>query len=158
MTLQQKVLQMSGDTSWWDLLKLITIEKWKFNDHPIAAGADVRLAIPPIGFSDGPRGVVLGHSTAFPVAMARGASWDRELQRRFGDAVAREIRAQGGNLWGGLCVNLLRHPSWGRAQETLGEDPYLIGELSVPAMEAVQAHNVMGCAKHYALNSIEETG
>ena len=157
MTLQQKVLQMSGDTSWWDLIKLITIEKRKFNDHPITAGADVRLAIPPIGFSDGPRGVVLGHSTAFPVAMARGASWDRELQRRFGDAVAKEIRAQGGNLWGGLCVNLLRHPSWGRAQETLGEDPYLLGELSVPAMEAVQAHNVMGCAKHYALNSIEET-
>lgn len=157
MTLQQKVLQMSGDSSLWDLAKLVTIEKGKYNDYPIAAGADARLRIPPIGFSDGPRGVVLNHSTAFPVAMARGASWDRDLQRRVGDAVGKEIRAQGGNLWGGVCVNLLRHPSWGRAQETLGEDPYLLGELSVPAMEAVQAHNVMGCAKHYALNSIEET-
>ena len=56
-----------------------------------------------------------------------------------------------------MCVNLLRHPSWGRAQETLGEDPYLLGELAVPAVEAVQAHNVMACAKHFALNSIEET-
>lgn len=157
MTLQQKVLQMSGDSSWWDLVKLITIEKGKYNDCPITAGADTRLAIPPIGFSDGPRGVVLSHSTAFPVAMARGASWDRELQRRVGDAVGKEINAQGGNLWGGICVNLLRHPSWGRAQETLGEDPYLLGELSVASMEAVQAHNVMACAKHYALNSIEET-
>jgi beta-glucosidase len=157
MTLQQKVLQMSGDSSLWDLIKLVTIEKGKYNDYPITAGADARLAIPPLGFSDGPRGVVLNHSTAFPVAMARGASWDRELQKRVGDAVGKEIRAQGGNLWGGVCVNLLRHPSWGRAQETLGEDPYLLGELSVAAMEAVQAHNVMGCAKHYALNSIEET-
>jgi beta-glucosidase len=157
MTLQQKVLQMSGDTSLWDLVKLMTIEEGKYNDEPIRAGADRRLLIPPIGFSDGPRGVAMNHSTAFPVAMARGASWDRELQRRVGDAVAKEIRAQGGNLWGGLCVNLLRHPSWGRAQESLGEDPYLVGELAVAAMEAVQAHNVMGCAKHYALNSIEET-
>jgi len=157
MTLQQKVLQMSGDSSLWDLIKLVTIEKGKYNDYPITAGADTRLAIPPIAFSDGPRGVVLNHSTAFPVAMARGASWDRGLQKRVGDAVGKEIRAQGGNLWGGVCVNLLRHPSWGRAQETLGEDPYLLGELSVPTMEAVQAHNVMGCAKHYALNSIEET-
>jgi beta-glucosidase len=157
MTLQQKVLQMSGDSSVWDLVKLVTIEKGKYNDYPITAGADARLAIPPIGFSDGPRGVVLNHSTAFPVAMARGATWDRDLQRRVGDAVGKEIRAQGGTLWGGVCVNLLRHPSWGRAQETLGEDPHLLGELSVPAMEAVQAHNVMGCAKHYALNSIEET-
>jgi beta-glucosidase len=157
MTLQQKVLQMSGDSSLWDVIKLVTIEKGKYNDYPITAGADTRLAIPPIGFSDGPRGVVLNHSTAFPVAMARGATWDRDLQRRFGDVVGKEIRAQGGNLWGGVCVNLLRHPSWGRAQETLGEDPYLLGELAAPEVEAVQAHNVMGCAKHYALNSIEET-
>jgi beta-glucosidase len=157
MTLQQKVLQMSGDSSYWDLIRLITVEKGKYNDYPIAGGADTRLAIPPIGFSDGPRGVVMNHSTAFPVAMARGATWDRALQKRFGDVIAKEIRAQGGTLWGGVCVNLLRHPSWGRAQETLGEDPYLLGELSVPSVEAVQAHNVMGCAKHYALNSIEES-
>jgi beta-glucosidase len=157
MTLQQKVLQMSGDTSLWDLIKLATIEKGKYNDVPITAGADTRLAIPPIGFSDGPRGVVLNHSTALPVAMARAATWDRALQERVGDVVGKEIRAQGGNLWGGVCVNLLRHPSWGRAQETLGEDPYLLGELSVASMRAVQAHNVMACAKHYALNSIEET-
>jgi beta-glucosidase len=157
MTVQQKVLQMSGDSSSWDLIKLVTIEKGKYNDTPITAGVDKRLAIPPISFSDGPRGVAMNHSTAFPVAMARAATWDRALQRRVGDVVGKEIRAQGGNLWGGLCVNLLRHPSWGRAQETLGEDPYLLGELSVASMEAVQAHNVMGCAKHFALNSIEET-
>lgn len=157
MTLRQKVLQMSGDAWIGDMLELATVERWKYNDRPIAAGADRILAIPPIGFSDGPRGVVLDHSTCFPSAMMRGASFDRALQRRFGDVVAREIRAQGGNLWGGVCVNLLRHPSWGRAQETLGEDPYLLGELAVGAVEAVQAHNVMACAKHFALNSIEET-
>jgi beta-glucosidase len=157
MTLRQKVLQMSGDAWIGDMLGLVTVERWKYNDRPIPAGADRILAIPPIGFSDGPRGVVLGHSTCFPSAMMRGASFDRALQRRFGDVVAREIRAQGGNLWGGVCVNLLRHPSWGRAQETLGEDPYLLGELAVPAVEAVQAHNVMACAKHFALNSIEQT-
>jgi beta-glucosidase len=157
MTQRQKVLQMSGDTSYWELVRLITVEKGKYNDVPIEAGADTRLAIPPIAFSDGPHGAVLGRSTAFPVAMARGASWDRDLLGRVGDAVAKEIRAQGGNLWGGVCVNLLRHPSWGRAQETLGEDPFLLGELAAAEVAAVQAHNVMACAKHFALNSIEET-
>ncbi len=157
MTREEKVLQMSGDTAAWDLIKMVIVERIKYNDSPIGAGADTRLAIPPIGFADGPRGAVLGHSTAFPVAIARAASWDRDLQRRFGDVVAKEVRALGGNLWGGICANLLRHPSWGRAQETLGEDPYLVGELSVPIVEAAQAHNVMACAKHFALNSIEET-
>jgi beta-glucosidase-like glycosyl hydrolase len=157
MSLQQKVLQMSGDSTLLDLLKIVTIDRWKYNDEAIPAGADTRLAIPRLAFTDGPRGVVMRHSTCFPSAMLRAASWDRDLQRRFGDVSGKESRAQGANFWAGLCVNVLRHPSWGRAQETLGEDPYLIGELALPAMEAVQRHNVMGCAKHFALNSIEET-
>jgi beta-glucosidase len=157
MSLEQKVLQMSGDSTVWDVLKLITIDRGKYNDEAIPAGEDRRLAIPPLTFTDGPHGVVMRHSTCFPSAMLRAASWDRELQRRFGDVIAKESRAQGADFWAGLCVNLLRHPSWGRAQETLGEDPYLLGELGLPVMEAVQRHNVMACAKHFALNSIEET-
>ena len=59
----------------------------------------------------------------FPVSMARGATWDPELEERIGDAIGRELRAVGANLTGAVCVNLLRHPAWGRAQETYGEDP-----------------------------------
>jgi beta-glucosidase len=155
MTLKEKVHQMSGDTWLWDLVRLLTVEKGKYNDHAILAGNNRRLAIPPLAFSDGPRGVVMHHSTCFPAAMARGASWDLDLQRRVGDAIGQEIRAQGGNFYGGLCINLLRHPAWGRAQETYGEDPFLLGEMAVALMQGVQRHNVMGCAKHYAMNSIE---
>jgi beta-glucosidase len=54
-------------------------------------------------------------------------------------------------------VNLLRHPGWGRAQETYGEDPYLLGEMAAIMIEGVQRHNVMACVKHFALNSIEES-
>lgn len=157
MTLEEKVLQMSGDSSLWNLIRLITVERGKYNDYPIPAGEQKRLAIPPLGFADGPRGVVLGHSTCFPSAMARGASWDRSLQRSVGEVIGKELRAQGATLWGGVCVNLMRHPSWGRAQETLGEDPYLLGELAVPEVLGVQESNVMGCAKHFALNSIDQT-
>ncbi len=72
------------------------------------------------------------------------------------DAVGQELRAQGANLFGGPCINLLRHPGWGRAQETFGEDPYLLGEMAAATIEGVQRHNVMACAKHFALNSIDE--
>jgi beta-glucosidase len=155
MTLTEKVHQMSGDTGWWEMAKLITVERLKYNDSPILAGRNPRLGIPPVAFSDGPRGVIMHHSTCFPVAMARGASWDLDLERRVGDAIGQEIRAQDGNFYGGLCINLLRHPGWGRAQETFGEDPYLLGEMAVATLEGVQRHNVMACAKHYAMNSIE---
>lgn len=157
MTMGEKVQQMSGDTWLLDLVKLVSIERYKYNDRPIPSGRNRRLLIPPLQFADGPRGVVLGHSTAFPVAMARGASFDRKLEGRIADAIGQELRAQGANLFGGVCINLLRHPAWGRAQETYGEDPYLLGEMAAVMIEGVQRHNVMACVKHFALNSIEES-
>jgi beta-glucosidase len=60
----------------------------------------------------------------------------------------------GGNFFGGVCINLLRHPAWGRAQETYGEDPIPLGEFGAALVRGVQKH-VMACAKHYALNSME---
>ena len=156
MSLVEKVHQMAGDTWIWDLLKLVAFEHYKYNDRPIPSGRNVRLGVPPLLFSDGPRGVVLNHSTAFPVAMARGATWDRALERRVADAIGEELRAQGANFYGGVCINVLRHPGWGRAQETYGEDPYLLGEMATALIQGVQRHNVMACAKHFALNSIDE--
>jgi len=157
MSVVEKVHQMAGDTWIVDLIKIVTIDYFKYNDQPIPSGRNVRLGIPPLQFSDGPRGVVLNHSTAFPVAMARGASWDRALEGRVADAIGEELRAQGASVYGGVCINVLRHPGWGRAQETYGEDPYLLGEMATVLIRGVQRHNVMACAKHFALNSIEES-
>ena len=122
--------------------------------YPIGAGNE-RLGIPHLLFNDGPRGISKGNSTCFPVPMARGASFDVELERRIGDAIGRELRAHGGNLFGGVCINLLRHPAWGRAQETYGEDPFLLGEMGAALTRGVQHHNVVATPKHFAANSME---
>jgi beta-glucosidase len=156
MSLREKIAQLSGG-SFFTLVRL-GINRYLFGAFPnVYAGYNARLRIPPISFSDGPRGVVVGRGTCFPVAMARGASWDRELERRVGDAIGKEVRAAGANYFGGLCINLLRHPAWGRAQETFGEDPWLVGEMGVALMQGVQAHGVMACAKHFAVNNIENS-
>jgi beta-glucosidase-like glycosyl hydrolase len=125
-----------------------------YNRTPIPMGSVERLGIPGLLFADGPRGIVMGHSTAFPVSMARGASWDVSLEERVGHAIGLEMRAQGGNLFGGVCINLPRHPAWGRIQETYGEDPILLGEFGAALTRGVQ-RNGMAVAKHYALNSME---
>ena len=98
----------------------------------------------------------MGHATAFPVPMARGATFDPELERRVGDAIGIECRALGANLFAGVCVNVLRHPAWGRAQETYGEDSHLLGEMGAALVRGVQRH-VMACVKHFACNSIEDS-
>lgn len=128
----------------------------RYNGSPVVAGAVPRLGLPGIRFTDGPRGVVMHRSTAFPSSMARGATFDPELEARIGDAIGVEARAQGANLFAGICINLLRHPAWGRAQETYGEDPEVLAAMGVALTDGVQRH-VMGCVKHYALNSMENS-
>ena len=127
----------------------------KYNCRPCLSGGIKRLGIPAVAFSDGPRGVVMGRSTCFPVSMARGASFDDELEYEIGSAIADEVTAQGGNYFAGICINLLRNPRWGRAQETYGEDPYLLSRMGVALTKAVQEKGVIACPKHYAVNSIE---
>jgi beta-glucosidase len=120
----------------------------------VGAAQIPRIGFPGIQFADGPRGVVIEGSTAFPVSMARAATWDPDLEREVGAAMGLEARAQGANYSGAVCINLLRHPAWGRAQESYGEDPVLTGRMGVGLTEGLRP-NVMACVKHYALNSME---
>ena len=157
MTLEEKVDQLSGGGAFSAIRMGVRFALFKHSKpFPLFySGMNKRLGVPPIAFSDGPRGVTVSSSTGFPVAMARGASWDVDLERRVADVMGKELRASNSNFFGGLCINLLRHPGWGRAQETYGEDPFLLGEMGVALMEGVQQHQVMACAKHFAANSIE---
>lgn len=155
LTLKEKLGMLSGRQFFirngYDLF----INGQKYNCRPCIAGGVKRLGIPEVAFSDGPRGCVMGKSTCFPVSMLRGASFDSDLEYEIGSAIADEVTAQGGNYFAGICINLLRNPRWGRAQETYGEDPYLLSEMGVALTKAVQDKGVIACPKHYALNSIE---
>ncbi len=152
LTPAEKLGLLDGDIPFWDGIADMNVNG--YNRTPIPMGRVDRLGIPGLLFSDGPRGVVMGHSTAFPVSMARGATWDRELEERVGTAIGLEGRAQGANFFGGVCINLPRHPAWGRVQESYGEDPLLLGEMGAALVRGVQL-NMMAVAKHYALNSME---
>ncbi len=143
---------LDGDTPFWS--GVLRFARQGYGRTPQLGGAVERLGIPGLRFTDGPRGVTLGWSTCFPVAMARGATWDVQLEHSIGQAMGREARAQGANCIGAPCLNLLRHPAWGRAQETYGEDPMHVGALGAAFVHGVQEHT-MACAKHFALNSIE---
>ena len=152
LTRDEKIKMMSGDLPFWT--GMADMMGGGYADHPWVAGAVPRLGIPGVRFADGPRGVIMDGGTTFPVSMGRGATFDTELEERVGDVIGRELRAMGGNFFGGVCINLLRHPAWGRAQETYGEDPVHLGEFGAALVRGVQKH-VMACAKHYALNSME---
>jgi len=152
MTPDEKRWCLDGDVPCWAGLE--DLAAGGYHRRPFPAAVVERLGVPGFAFSDGPRGVVIGPATCFPVSMARGATWDVDLEERIGDAIGRELRAVGADLYGGVCVNVLRHPAWGRAQETYGEDPVHVGELGAALTRGVQRH-AMACVKHFACNSME---
>lgn len=145
MTLEERAAQMHGAS----ILP---------TDGLYYAGGLPALGVPTLKMVDGPRGVSsgTGSATAFPVGIARGASWDPALEKRVGEAIALEARAKGANVLLAPTINLLRHPGWGRSQETYSEDPFHMGALAVGFISGAQNH-LIASAKHFAVNSIEDT-
>ena len=109
----------------------VRIKGWQYRDGPRGLNLDAA------GRGEGQNRNQAGHhtcritatSTAFPAPVARGATFDVGLEYRIGMAMGDELVAANFSMLLVPCVNILRHPFWGRAQETYGEDTYLLGRI-----------------------------
>ena len=138
-------IQRSEDTA--------TIRGYRYRDasRGMNLGEDIDGAFATAGLVNNSH---VGFSTAFPVSMARGAAFDLDLEYAVGEAIGDEMQAAQQTLLLAPCMNLLRHPYWGRAQETYGEDPYQIGRLASAMVVGVQEH-IAANAKHYMGYDVE---
>lgn len=127
-----------------------------------------RVGIESRWLSDGPHGLrnqageadhlaveASERATCFPPAAALASSWDRDLARRVGAAIATEARTQGVSVVLGPGINIKRSPLCGRNFEYLSEDPVLAGELATAYVHGVQQHGVGTSLKHFAANNQE---
>lgn len=152
LSLEQKAAQLHGTVTFLQIMAM----GWNYGVVPYRMCDSAGSGVPPLFFTDGPRGATQQGSTGFPVSMARGATFDPELEQRVGDAIGVEARSHGSSFYAGVCINLLRHPGWGRAQETFSEDPFHMGEMGAALTRGAQRH-LMACVKHYAGNSVDNT-
>jgi beta-glucosidase len=132
-------------------------ENWWTIDFD-ATGAE-KVGLKDMPMRDGPRGVHRldnGKSTTFAVAEARAAAFDMDLEYRVGKAVAAEMKAFKYDVMLAPTMNVLRHPGWGRAQETYGEDPVLVGDMATAFVLGLQDNQMMACPKHFAVNNTED--
>ena len=142
LTVDEKVSLLAG-TDWWHTATV------------------PRLGIPPLKMSDGPAGVRGAHvsggppSASFPCGTALGATWDVDLVRRVGVALAAELDSKGAQLILAPTVNLHRTPLAGRNFECYSEDPYLTARLAVAYIEGVQSQGVGATVKHFVANDSE---
>jgi beta-glucosidase len=153
MTVEEKIEQLSGGNIIYNIAGITGLVSGSsgFNTPD-----NERLGIPGLKFTDGPRGVRIGNSTCFAVSESRAASFNTKLESKIGYAMGLEAAANGHNCLLAPCINVVRHPGWGRAQESYGEDTYLLGEMGKAFIEGAQK-TVMANAKHYAVNNIENT-
>ncbi len=117
-----------------------------------------RLGIPTEFTNEGIRGPCISGGTSFPAQLGLGCTWDRELISQIGRVTARENRSLGYTNTYAPILDLPRDPRWGRIVECYGEEPYLVSELGVRMVKALQANGTTSSPKHYALYAIPEGG
>jgi beta-glucosidase len=99
---------------------------------------ETRLGIPVLFHEESLHGYMATDATMFPQAIALAGTFDTDLVRRISTVIAGEVRARGVPLVLSPVVDIVRDPRWGRIEETFGEDPCLVAEMGVAAVEGLQ--------------------
>lgn len=147
MTLEEKAALVTGASNW--------------TTTPVE-----RLGIPEMVVSDGPHGVrrvedvssiaqVSLPATCFPTASCTASTWNVDLIKKMGEALAEECIALNVDVLLGPGANMKRSPLGGRNFEYFSEDPFLAGEMAVNFINGVQGKGVGTSLKHYAANNQE---
>lgn len=130
-----------------------------YDEHTRAAAGHIppidRLDIPQLTLVDGPLGVRSGEATAFPAALALGATFDTALANRFGTALGHEVQSASADVVLAPGCNLVRTPHNGRTFEYFSEDPHHSGQLTAATVRGIQATGAAATVKHYIANNQE---
>jgi beta-glucosidase len=113
---------------------------------------ETRLGIPIIAFDEALHGLVRNDATAFPQCIGLAATWDTAVVGKVGAAIGREARSRG--IRDVLCpvINLARDVRWGRVEETFGEDPFLMSEVTAVYVRSIEELGVVVTPKHLIAN------
>lgn len=151
MTLKEKAELVSGENYWYlHEVKKAGLPKIMLTDGPNGLRKQ--------NTEKRPDGIGLGNSvpsTCFPPAVTSACSWDKELLRLEGEAIAEECLAEKVSVILGPGVNIKRSPVCGRNFEYFSEDPYLSGVCATAFTNGVQSKGVGVSLKHFACNSQE---
>jgi beta-glucosidase len=124
-----------------------------------------RLGIPIMVHEESLHGQQTQDATNFPVPIGLASTWNENLMTEIFTNVAEEVRARGGHHVLAPVVDVTRDPRWGRTEETLGEDPFLISRLAVAQIKAYQGNSaylgknkVATTLKHFGVHGQSEGG
>ncbi|MGY4960184.1 beta-xylosidase/alpha-l-arabinosidase [Streptomyces sp. 900105245] len=109
-----------------------------------------RFGIPAVAHEECLAGFTAWRATAYPVPLAWGASFDPELVAEMGRRIGHDLRSAGVHQGLAPVLDVVRDPRWGRVEETIGEDPYLVGTLGTAYVRGLESAGVVATLKHFA--------
>ncbi|MCP4753276.1 MAG: hypothetical protein GY866_20490 [Proteobacteria bacterium] len=123
---------------------------------------ETRLGIPAICHEECLTGFMAQGATSFPSPLNFGSTWEPELIERVGDVIRRQMRSVGSHQGLAPVADVARDARWGRVEETVGEDPYLVGTMVTNYIKGLQGkdikNGVIATPKHFAGYSFSEGG
>ncbi|WP_262852112.1 beta-glucosidase family protein [Mumia quercus] len=117
-----------------------------------------RFAIPAIAHEECLTGFTTYGATVYPAAIAWGATFDPGLVEEMAAAIGSDMRAVGIDQGLSPVLDVVRDYRWGRVEESLGEDPYLVGSLGAAYVRGLESAGVVATLKHFAGYSASKAG
>lgn len=117
-----------------------------------------RLGIPAIVHEECLTGFTTFGATVYPTAMAWAATFDPDLIERMAGAIGRDMAAVGVHQGLSPVLDVVTDYRWGRVEETLGEDPYVVGTLATAYVRGLQDAGVVATLKHFAGHATSRGG
>jgi beta-xylosidase len=109
-----------------------------------------RLAIPAIAHEECLTGFTTLGATVYPTSLAWAATFEPALIERMGAHIGADMRAVGVHQGLSPVMDVVRDYRWGRVEETMGEDPYLVGMTGSAYVRGLESAGVVATLKHFA--------
>ena len=119
---------------------------------------ETRLGIPALVHEECLTGLSAWGAATFPTPLAWGSSFDADLVTRMGEVIGRSMRTLGIHQGLAPVLDVIRDPRWGRVDECISEDPYLVGTLGTSYVRGLQSTGVHATLKHFVGYSASQSG
>ncbi len=120
--------------------------------------AQSRFGIPAVAHEECLAGFAAWGATAYPVPLSWGASFDPELVERMAERIGADMRSVGVHQGLAPVLDVVRDARWGRVEETIGEDPYLVATVGSAYVRGLESSGVVATLKHFVGYSASRAG
>jgi len=117
-----------------------------------------RFGLPAIAHEECLAGFTAWGATAYPVPLSWGATFDPALIERVSQRIGASMRAVGVHQGLAPVLDVTRDPRWGRTEETIGEDPYLVGTIATAYVRGLESAGIVATLKHFIGYSASKAG